>query len=354
MNTKSVRMPVAAGCALAMVVFAGGASSAWEQVGPSGPFVTRSATQRSGAAKVVVTDLTTVERSGGSWYTRENVAAGYRTFAKAGSLICFYEDSEVAFGVKGSDWLEMWVGLDRDQTRGAAEIAVTVRGDGRVLRTVTLRRDDVAEYVCLSLKGVSSLTLQAAQADGIVVFGEPKLYKGGKPKAPEGASGAPTGGGVSGTGSGEQAPAGEKILRLDPEKIKSLAEQIHAKLGRDEDSARTTPTVAIAAFRLIPRDVLAPANAENVREDLSTALIDTGSMDVVERAQLDKALQELKIGLSDTFDSATVQKLGKLVNARMVLIGSISDRDTYVVINVRLLDTETGRARIAASTEIRQ
>jgi len=144
------------------------------------------------------------------------------------------------------------------------------------------------------------------------------------------------------------------VLRLDPEKLKDLAEQFKSKVAKDPDLSRSKPTLAIAAFKLIPAEELAPSNAENVREDLSTALIDSGAFDVVERGQLDKALDELKIGLADTFDSERAQKLGKMVNARVVIIGSISDRGAYTVINARLIDTATGKARIAASVELRK
>jgi TolB-like protein len=150
------------------------------------------------------------------------------------------------------------------------------------------------------------------------------------------------------------APSGTKVLRIEPSVLDELAADIKAQLLEDDDLAKTKPTLAIAPFQLIPADTLASSNSANVREDLSTALIKTKVFKVVERGQLDKALAELKIGLSNSFDSAKAQKLGKLVSARLVLIGSISDRGTYAVINARLIDTETGEVNIASSAEARQ
>jgi TolB-like protein len=149
-------------------------------------------------------------------------------------------------------------------------------------------------------------------------------------------------------------PVAGKVLRLDPEKITQLAEALKARVEKDPDLKGLRPTLALASFTLIPAGGLSASNADNVREDLSTALIDTGAFDFVERAQLNKAFAELNLASSDLIDSASAQKLGKLVNARTVLIGSISDRGTYTVINARIVDTETGRIRIAASVELRQ
>ncbi len=149
-------------------------------------------------------------------------------------------------------------------------------------------------------------------------------------------------------------PNGKKVLRLDPEKLEALATKLKAEVANDPDLSKSKPKLAVAAFKLIPAEELAPSNVENVREDLSNTLINTKAFTVVERGQLDQALKELKIQLSDTFDSATAQKLGKLVGARVVLIGSISDRGNYTIINARLIDTATGEARMAASVELRQ
>lgn len=130
--------------------------------------------------------------------------------------------------------------------------------------------------------------------------------------------------------------------------------ELKTKVAKDADLSRSKPTLAIAPFELIPANALSPDNAVNVREDLSTALIDTEAFEVVERGQLQKALDELKLGKKDIFDSSTAQKLGKQVGARAVLIGSISDRGEYAVVNVRLIDTATGKARIAASVKLPQ
>lgn len=149
---------------------------------------------------------------------------------------------------------------------------------------------------------------------------------------------------------------GSKILRLEPDNLKELISDLKLSIAEDPDYSKNKPTLAIAAFKLISRtgEELSPSNADNIREDLSTGLIKSKSFDIVERGQLEKALTELKIGLKDTFDSTTAQKLGRLVNARTVLIGSISDRGTFIVINVRLIDTQTGKSHIASQTKIQQ
>jgi TolB-like protein len=144
------------------------------------------------------------------------------------------------------------------------------------------------------------------------------------------------------------------MLRLGAGTIQELAAELKAQLIERPEFTNTKPSLAVASFRLVPEAQLSATNANNVREDLSTALAKAKAFDIVERGQLDQVLKELRIGQSDTFDQATAQQLGRLIGARLVLVGSISDRGAKVVINSRIIDTETGVSAFAANVEERQ
>jgi TolB-like protein len=74
---------------------------------------------------------------------------------------------------------------------------------------------------------------------------------------------------------------------------------------------------------------------------------------LVERGQLDKVIK-VKIQLSGAIDPKTAQEISKLTSADLILVGSISDRGNFVVINARLLETKTGKAIVANWVEMRK
>jgi len=139
---------------------------------------------------------------------------------------------------------------------------------------------------------------------------------------------------------------GQRVL-IEPGALAQLAQKLRASITEKSEFSSLPADIAVARFRTI--GVSDPGLVEDVLEDLSTALVKTGVIELVERSQLDKVLRELRIQHSGLIDSATAKKLGKLVGARAVLVGSISDRNDCLVINARLINTESGRVTIAES-----
>jgi Flp pilus assembly protein TadD/TolB-like protein len=76
---------------------------------------------------------------------------------------------------------------------------------------------------------------------------------------------------------------------------------------------------------------------------LTTALVEGGTVAVVERARLDALLTEQKLGRSAHVDHATAARLGKLLGAKQVVIGNIAEFDGTVALDLRLVDVQTGR-----------
>jgi TolB-like protein len=145
-------------------------------------------------------------------------------------------------------------------------------------------------------------------------------------------------------------PAQGTRLILEPDALTPLALKLkNAVAARAEFGSRPVQ-IAVARFKGI--GISDSAAVEDILEDLSTALVKTGVFQLVERSRLDEVLRELRIQNSGLVDSSTAKKLGKLVGARMVLVGSISDRKDCYVINARLIDTESGLVGIAESIVI--
>lgn len=87
-------------------------------------------------------------------------------------------------------------------------------------------------------------------------------------------------------------------------------------------------------------------------EELVTDLFSTGTLDIVERSMLDKVMSELKFSQSGAIDPESAQHVGKIVGVEAIVTGSITDLQSYVGVNCRLINTETGRIFGAAQTKI--
>jgi curli biogenesis system outer membrane secretion channel CsgG len=101
-----------------------------------------------------------------------------------------------------------------------------------------------------------------------------------------------------------------------------------------------------------------------VKDMLTTEISETGCFILVERDQLEKALNEQAQGLSDASDSNFAPRVGKLVGAEFVLYGSVtqfgvrtetsdgffSDSKTQfadAAVDVRLMNVETGEIALS-------
>jgi len=78
-------------------------------------------------------------------------------------------------------------------------------------------------------------------------------------------------------------------------------------------------------------------------EILTNKLYKTGSAKVVERAQLNKVIEELRLTMSGRFDDASVQRIGQLLGVDGVIVGSYTELGTHTVeVNSRVIHVETG------------
>ena len=179
---------------------------------------------------------------------------------------------------------------------------------------------------------------------GGLIIADPKLYKGTTPPTP------PVVGGKTTTITATGAPAN---FAVDPKDLDALANQLRTTVDADPQLSQRVATGQIALMSFSLLDISSASVATNVAEDLSTALIKK-RFQLVERGQLDKILKELKIQDSGLIDPKTAQQLGLGTGCDLILVGSISDRGQFIVINSRLLDTTTGKAVVAERVEMRK
>jgi hypothetical protein len=92
-----------------------------------------------------------------------------------------------------------------------------------------------------------------------------------------------------------------------------------------------------------------------ISERLTTLLVERGGPEVVERTLLDKAMDEIKLGMTGALDPATTQKLGKILGVSAIVTGTLNDVDeSETEVNARLIQTETGKIMTAAMARVRR
>jgi TolB-like protein len=104
-----------------------------------------------------------------------------------------------------------------------------------------------------------------------------------------------------------------------------------------------------------PRVAVMPLEAKGVSSDLAdgvtellvTEVSGTGEFDVIERSQMKKILSEQVLQASGLADPSGAAEAGKLLSAKKMIVGSVSSFDFGKVVNIRLIDVETGKVEIA-------
>ena len=309
------------------------------------------------AAKEVPWDEKTVPQvSGDARFEIDTVSIGGQIYD---GWICISEDS--TFDIRGYDRFRGQIGYPSGLLGFETESVMSIDVDGETVWKQVIRDGGKAIPVDIALTGRRALTFRCSSSGGNAIA-EPRLIKGqpamtefkcpvcGKTfkriddrdahvKAEHGGGPPPTV--VSGA------------FIVDPNDLDKLAGALRKRV--DANAGLKTRidqgNIALMTFELI--SVPSKTVAKDVAENLSTSMINA-SFSLVERGQLDKAIQELKLQETGLIDPTTAQKLGKMAGCDFIVVGSISDQDTFVVINARILETATGKAVAAERVELRK
>jgi ankyrin repeat protein len=112
-------------------------------------------------------------------------------------------------------------------------------------------------------------------------------------------------------------------------------------------------TVAVADFSYA--DGRASSDGKVLAVRVASELIKLRRLKVVEREQLQKVLAELKLQSSGAVDQASAKKLGRVLGADLLVVGSLDELPGELLeVNLRLADVESGQALSAASGQVRK
>lgn len=127
--------------------------------------------------------------------------------------------------------------------------------------------------------------------------------------------------------------------------VKDLATQLTANLTRQPKKK-----IAVIAFQEIENQKA--GIGIYLAEGMITELFRIGTSEIVERSRLGDVFDELRRNESGAFDPSTAKKVGKLVGADAVVLGSVAKFQEYTAVNCRLIDTESGAILAVAETKI--
>ena len=91
---------------------------------------------------------------------------------------------------------------------------------------------------------------------------------------------------------------------------------------------------------------------ESFAESLTMGLLKVEALQVIERAQISQILREQQFGQTGLVDEGTAPRLGKLVGAEVVILGSYQKVGEQIQANVRFVHLETGQVNKKWATQV--
>lgn len=117
-----------------------------------------------------------------------------------------------------------------------------------------------------------------------------------------------------------------------------------ALLGlRVAHAATVKPTVAVLYFDYAGKDDDLAVLRKGLAQMMISDLAGIDAIQLVERSRLEDILNELKLGEERKLDASTAAKVGKLLGARYLVLGSYFELKAKLRIDARVVEVETGK-----------
>lgn len=109
--------------------------------------------------------------------------------------------------------------------------------------------------------------------------------------------------------------------------------------------------LSLAAEEGLPNIAVIPLNPINMAKSeastitglLETSLVKTRSFNIIEQTQMQQLLDAQELSLLDCTDEKCAIKVGQLLSAEQMVIGSLSQISNKFIINVKIIDVATGK-----------
>lgn len=130
---------------------------------------------------------------------------------------------------------------------------------------------------------------------------------------------------------GQSAPP-EKPATPQPEPVKSVENTATTLVG---------DRLSIAILPFVSKGLGGELGEINLLDKLTTVFVNLNRFKVIERAHLEKILEEQKLGMTGVIDVSTAAQIGKGIGVDAVVCGSLVRAGNNATVDARLVDTET-------------
>lgn len=115
-----------------------------------------------------------------------------------------------------------------------------------------------------------------------------------------------------------------------------------------------TPVPAAARSRIAVVDLEAQGEKAKSQELgkvaaqwLTTAFVNQGRFDVIERQALQKVIEEQQLGMAGVIDANTAAQLGRVLGATYMVTGAVTSHRQGLDLNVKIIETESAAIKVA-------
>ncbi len=129
---------------------------------------------------------------------------------------------------------------------------------------------------------------------------------------------------------------------------RKIADQFASYYGIGQAEGET-PSIKIAIPGIMNPDGEKTALGNLIMETITTYLVQSGDLNVIERRLLDKVLYEFELLDSGHIDTDAAREVGNVLGADALVLGTVTKVGNNFIVNVRLVDTLTGSIQNAAS-----
>src|SRR5208283_1785118 len=122
-------------------------------------------------------------------------------------------------------------------------------------------------------------------------------------------------------------------------------------LVKADDKGKAQDKMRIAVLNLEPKDVAANT-ADMVSDILRTELLNTGLFRVLERGEMNAILKEQAFQQSGCTETACAVKIGQLLSANKMLVGTVGKLGEKYIISGRIVDVEKGELEFSDNVQV--
>lgn len=144
-------------------------------------------------------------------------------------------------------------------------------------------------------------------------------------------------------------------MEAKAEKIQAAIDKIVATLQSQTGVSAANPRkIAVSALVSLGPTARDKQMGDVVAEILQEKLAKVEGVTLIERMQLAKILEELKLSLLGLTDPGNAEAVGKMAGADAMIVGSVSEVAADFRISIRLVNVETGKIEKALAVSVPQ